>query len=143
MKSIYNASKQDLAASTAEALKNVEEITPPEWAAYVRTGNNKERPPLQDDWWQRRAASVLLKVFYLGPIGVSKLRVKYGSKKRRGYKPEEFRRSSGNILRTILQQLESAGLIKQDDKSGHKGRIVTGKGVSLLNGAAKQVSKEN
>lgn len=137
MKGIHNAAKQDLTASAAEALKKVEGINPPEWADFVKTGTNKERPPVQDDWWYRRAGSVLVKVNDLGPVGVSKLRVKYGSKKRRGYRPPEFRKGSGNILRKILQQLEAAGLVKQDTKAGHKGRVITGKGVSLLNSATK------
>ncbi|MGM5483132.1 MAG: 30S ribosomal protein S19e [Nanobdellota archaeon] len=141
MKNIFKHSKQDLSALTAEALKEVKEMTPPQWADFVKTGTNKDRPPIQDDWWYRRAASILLKVQQFGPVGVSKLRVKYGSKKRRGYKPSEFRKSSGNILRKILQQLETAGLVKQDEKGSHKGRVITGQGVSLLNKAASNNSK--
>lgn len=138
MKSISNASRQQLTSQAAEALKSVEEVSAPEWAEFVKTGSNKERPPTQPDWWYRRAGSILVKIYNFGPIGVSKLRIKFGSKKRRGHKPSVFRKSSGNIIRKILQQLESAGLIKQDSKNVHKGRVITGKGVSLLEQSLKE-----
>jgi len=138
MKSVYDAPKQELGEKLAEELKNYEEIKAPEWAMFVKTGTNKERPPIQRDWWYKRAASILVKVWSYGPIGVSKLRVKYGGRKRRGYKPAEFRKSSGNIIRKILQQLETAELIKQDSRDTHKGRIITGKGISLLTKASRK-----
>jgi len=46
-------------------------------------------------------------------------------------KPEKFYKGSGNIIRKILQQLEKAELIKQNEQ-GRKGRIVTNKGRSFL-----------
>jgi ribosomal protein S19E (S16A) len=50
--------------------------------------------------------------------------------------------ASGNILRKILQQLEKAGLAKQAEVSGHKGRIITPKAASLINTAAKKTEKK-
>ena len=141
MKNIYNAHKQELVTKTAEELKKIQEIDPPVWSEYVKTGAHKQRPPAENDWWYTRTASVLLKTMGLGPIGISKLRTKYGGRKRRGHKPPEFRKGSGNILRKIMQQLEKAGLVKQVVKSGHKGRIIAPKGISLLNAAAKKTIK--
>jgi small subunit ribosomal protein S19e len=143
MNKIFNSQKNELISLTSEELKNIDEIKPTEWSLFVKTGVNKERPPIQKDWWYIRSASILIKVMNLGPIGVSKLRVKYGGRKRRGHKPNEFRKASGNIIRKILQQLEKAELIKKDEKSGHKGKIITGKGVSLLNKVAKNLTKED
>jgi small subunit ribosomal protein S19e len=60
----------ELIGKAAEALKKVDGIRPPEWAAYVKTGVHKERPPVQQDWWYRRAAAVLCAVQKLGPVGV-------------------------------------------------------------------------
>lgn len=115
----------------------------PSWAPFVKTGMHKERPPTNSDWWYIRAASVLRKVHLLGPIGVSKLRTKYGGKKNRGVKPGKFYKSSGNIIRKILQQLEEAKLIKQDIADKHKGRVTTSKGISLLFSTAKKIEKPN
>jgi small subunit ribosomal protein S19e len=56
-------------------------IKAPEWAIFVKTGVHKERPPIQEDWWQIRAADVLRTIERMGPIGTQKLRTKYGGKK--------------------------------------------------------------
>ncbi len=118
--------------NTAKKLKEIKEITKPEWANFVKTSRARERPPADANWWYLRAASILRKIYLLGPIGVNKLKVKYGGKKNRGHKPEKFFKGSGKIIRTILQQLESAKLIEQTEKGAHKGRILTAKGKSLL-----------
>lgn len=140
MASIYDVNPSELIEKASEDMKKIDEIKPPEWAAFVKTGMHKERPPLEDDWWYVRTASVLRAVYKLGPIGVSKLRNKYGGRKRRGYKTEHFYKGSGNIARKILQQLEKAGFIKQDQKGAHKGRVITGKGASFLDKIATKIS---
>ena len=139
MTTIYDVDPSKLIEKVSEELKKVDEIKAPEWAKYAKTGASKERPPVEEDWWYARAASILRKIYMLGPIGVSKLRKKYGGKKNRGHKPEKFYKGSGNIIRKSLQQLEKAGLIKQVVKSGHKGRIVTAKGKKLLDTVSKEI----
>lgn len=113
----------------------------PEWAQFVKTGAHVERVPTQKNWWQLRAASVLRTVALKGPIGVSKLRVKYGGRKNMGNAPDHFVKAGGKIIRTVLQQLEEAKLIKQDSRGVHKGRVITGAGYTLLNGAAKKIKE--
>ncbi len=131
----------DLIESLAAELKNVKDIAPPSWAPYVKTGVHKERPPSRDDWWYVRVAAVLRSVEKLGPVGVSKLRTKYGGRKNRGYAPERFYHASGNILRKALQQLEAAGLVKKAEKGSHKGRIITPAGNKLLRSAAREARR--
>jgi len=141
MPKIYNCDPSELIEKSAEELKKVEAIKAPSWALIVKTGVHKERPPVKNDWWYTRAASVLRKVYVLGPIGVSKLRVKYGGKKNRGYKPEHFFKGSGSIIRKILQQLEKAGFIKKEEKGAHKGRVITAVGKKFLDNIASNISK--
>ena len=136
---MYDVDAQDLILKTAEELKKIPEIKAPAWAAFVKTGMHKERPPVNDDWWYVRTASVLRKIYRLGPIGVSKLRTGYGGNKNRGVKKEHFYKGSGNIVRKALQQLEKAGLIKFAEKGVHKGRIITPKGKSFLDKIAAQI----
>jgi small subunit ribosomal protein S19e len=119
--------------------ENVAEIDPPDWASYVKTGSHVERVPHNPDWWYIRSASMLRKLYMKGPIGVSKLRNAYGGRKRRGAKPAHFRKAGGNIIRTILQQLEQAGLAEKD---GIKGRVASAKGRSLLDAMSTQIKKE-
>jgi small subunit ribosomal protein S19e len=139
MANIYDVPQGELTEKAAVELKKIAEVSPPEWAQLVKTGPSKERPPARKDWWYVRSASILKKLYVLGPIGVSKLRKNYGSKKNRGAKPSKFYNSSGNILRKILQQLEKAGLAKQVEKHGHKGRVLTPKGVSLMDKVASKI----
>ena len=141
MVTIYDYDQGEVIKAIAEQLKKVDAIKAPHWASFVKTGTHKERPPLQNDWWYMRTASVLRKVYRLGPIGVSKLRTAYGGKKNRGYKPEHHYKGSGNILRKVLQQLEKAGFIKQESKAVHRGRVMTAAGAKLLETIAEQLSK--
>ncbi|MBI3051161.1 30S ribosomal protein S19e [Candidatus Woesearchaeota archaeon] len=124
----------------AARLQEYPEIKAPGWAVFVKTGRDRERPPLQRDWWHVRSAAILRTVYRLGPVGTSKLRTKYGGKKNRGVASEHAYKGSGNIIRTILQQLEKAGLVAQATKGLRKGRIMTPKGAKLLNSLAKALS---
>jgi small subunit ribosomal protein S19e len=135
MATVYDSNIQELIKKTADALK--EKIKAPEWSIFVKTGVSRERPPVDKDWWYTRAASILRKVYLRGPIGTNKLRIKYGGRKNRGYKPEKTYVGSGKIIRTILQQLEQIEFIKKAEKEVHKGRVITPKGKSFLDKLAK------
>lgn len=139
MTTMYDVDAQELVSKTAEELKKIPEIKSPAWAPFVKTGMHKERPPVKDDWWYMRTASVLRMIYRLGPVGVSKLRTKYGGKKNRGVKKEHFFKGSGSILRKSLQQLEKAGFVKFAEKGVHKGRIITPKGRSFLDKIAIRI----
>ncbi len=121
-----------------EELKKFNDISPPPWVKFVKSGVHRERPPEQEDFWFIRSASILRRIYLDGPVGVERLRTYYGGRKRRGRKPARFRKASGAIIRKILQQLESSGLIQKLDK---RGRVLTPKGRSLLDRIAKEVSK--
>ena len=141
MPTVYDVYPNELIEKTAEQLKKIPEIKAPEWAIFVKTGIHKERPPADSDWWYFRAAAILRTVYRMGPIGVNKLRTKYGGKQRRGHKPSIFQKGSGNIIRKCLQQLEKAGLVKNIEKEKRKGRIITAKGKSFLDKLAGEIAK--
>lgn len=140
MASIYDVDAGVLLKHASQELKKIEHIKPPSWADFVKTGMHKERPPVDPDWWYVRSAAVLRSVYRLGPVGVQKLRVKYGGKKNRGVKREHAYKGSGNILRKVLQQLEAAGFVEQAVKGVHKGRIVTPAGKSFLDKIATKLA---
>jgi len=129
---LHNSSLQKVIEKASAELKKIPSIKPPEWSKYCKTGMHKERPPVALDWWYARSASILRKIYLLGPIGTEKLRRKYGGRKNRGHKPEHVYKGSGSIIRKILQQLEASGLIEKANRKGHKGRMVTAKGRSFL-----------
>jgi small subunit ribosomal protein S19e len=139
--SIFEVNPTELILKTAEKLKEIKEIKPPAWASFAKTGHGKERPPIQNDWWYIRTASILRKIMLKGPIGVNKLKVVYGNRKNRGVKPERFANGSGSIIRKILQQLEKSEFLKKTEKDSYKGRILTPKGISFLEKTATEIIK--
>ncbi len=134
---VYELNQQEYNLKLAEALKEIPEFKSPEWVEFVKSGPSKERPIDDPDFWYKRAASILKQIYKRNTVGVSRLRTRYGGKKNRGMKPEEFRRSGGKIIRLILQQCDQAGLteIITSNKGLRKvksGRKLTDKGKQFL-----------
>jgi len=134
---VYEMNAQEYNLRLAEALKNLPEFEAPEWINYVKSSSSKERPIEDENFWHKRAASVLRNICKTGSVGVERLRTKYGSKKNRGFAPEEFRKASGKIIRTILQQSDKAGFTEiqkavKGVRSKRPGRILTDKGKKFL-----------
>ncbi len=144
MTTVYDVPAALLIERLAKRLKKEKALTPPEWAAFVKTGIHTEKPPTDPDWWYVRLAAVVRKVYLKGPIGSHRLTAEFGGQRDRGAKPDHAVRGSGSIARTALKQLEEAGLLAQIKG---RGRTVTPKGRSLLDNEAHAVietlTKEN
>ncbi len=137
MANIFELDAHEFNLKLAEALKKIPEFKEPEWAQFVKSGPAKERPIDDSDFWHKRSASILRQIYKKGILGVSRLRTKYGSKQNRGMRPEHFKRASGKIIRTILQQADAAGITEiakdiKDVRSKRPGRELTKKGKELL-----------
>ena len=115
---------------------NVDEVTPPSWAPYVKTGVHTTHQPQDPNWWYTRCASLLRKTYTKGPVGVERLRAQYGGRQDRGVRIERARKGSGGNIRKIFQQLESAGLL---ESTKGKGRILTSDGRRLLDTIATEI----
>ena len=132
---VYELDAQEYNLKLAEALKKIPEFDAPEWVEYVKSSPSKERPIDDPDFWHKRAASILRQIYRKKTVGVNRLRIKYGSKKERGSQPEKFKRAGGKIIRTILQQSESAGfteMIRVKSRKTRSGRKLTEKGKKFL-----------
>ncbi|MBI2004107.1 40S ribosomal protein S19 [Candidatus Pacearchaeota archaeon] len=134
---VYELPAQEYNLKLADALKEIPEFKEPEWAQFVKSGASKERPIDDPNFWHKRAASILRQIYKNNVVGVNRLRTKYGSRKNRGMRPEKFIRSSGKIIRTILQQADKAGLTEisktiKGIKSKKPGRQLTQKGKKFL-----------
>src|SRR3989344_2905301 len=79
-----NKDPQKLVNATAEKLSGMKELAPPAWSRFAKTGTSKERGPDSQNWWSVRAASILRRIYIDGPVGTSRLRTVYGSRKHRG-----------------------------------------------------------
>jgi len=122
----------------ATRLKAMDEFKMPSWATFVKTGTSKMRPPEKEDWWYIRAASILRTLYINGIVGISKLKTKYGARKKRGAKPEKFYKASGKIIRTIVQQATNAGFVEHV-KEKKAGRRLTKKGKEFLETLAAEL----
>jgi len=135
MNPVYEMPTNEYNEKLALLLKSMEGFEEPEWSLFVKTGTAKKKPPLEEDFWYKRAASILRQIYINKTVGVNRLKTRYGSKKNRGYKPERFRKASGKIIRVILQQAEKEGLLEKYNESGKRaGRKLTEKGKDLLEG---------
>ena len=134
MSAVYAIPAQKYNELLAQALSKMPEFAMPEWAIYVKTSVSKTRPPINNQWWHIRAASILRQIYLNGIVGVQRLRVKYGSRKNRGAKPETFMKASGKAIRVILQQAEKAGFLEKVKEGRRFGRRLTKSGKDLLEG---------
>jgi small subunit ribosomal protein S19e len=143
MTTLYDAPAEDLIEAVAEKLADEDAIEAPDWLEFTKTGADRELPPEQDDFWVRRAASLLRKVATNEPVGVGSLQTEYGSAKqgsnRYQVRPRKQAEGSGNIIRTALQQLEDAGYVETADGEG---RVIAADGRSLLDETAGEVLED-
>ena len=139
MVTLYDAPADALIEALAEKLEG--RIEEPEWAAFVKSGQDREFSPEQEDFWYVRAASVLRRVAIDGPVGVDRLSTHYGGPKagstRYRVAPNHRADGSAKIVRTILQQLEAADLVERPPND--EGRVVSAAGRSFLETTAGEV----
>ncbi|MDD5193537.1 MAG: 40S ribosomal protein S19 [Candidatus Nanoarchaeia archaeon] len=132
---VYEMNSYEYNTKLANILKEMPEFKQPEWSYFIKTGTAKVKPPQDNDFWYKRAASILRQIYTHKVVGVNRLKTRYGSLKNRGMQPEHFRKGSGKIIRTILQQAEKAGLLEKFNERGKRaGRILTKQGKELLEG---------
>jgi len=129
--SVYEIPHREFNEKLAKALKEISEFEAPTWSFFVKSGVARARPPETEDFWHKRAASILRQIYINRIVGVNKLRTRYGGRKDRGMRPAEFRPGSGKIIRTILQQSDKAGLTEKAEGK-KKGRKLTQHGIKLL-----------
>ena len=139
MTTVYDVHGQNLVFDLAEALKNLESITIPEWSVSAKTAAHKENAPDTDDWWYMRSASILRKIYLEGPLGTERLARMYSGPKDRGGKPNKSHPGGRKIIRTVMKQLEAAELITYEKG---KGRKISPRGQSMLDGIALEVEKK-
>mgnify|MGYP001080107214 CR=1 FL=1 len=140
MATLYDVPASKLIEKLAKYLKeNVDEVTPPSWMSFVKTGAHVQKQPQNQDWWYIRCASILRKIYVHGPLGVEKLRADYGGRKDYGVIPGHALKAGGTIVRKAMQQLEAAGLI---ETLKPKGKRVTREGRKLLQELAEELEKD-
>jgi len=139
MTTLYDVPSDKLVEELSKELEKIEELTPPEWAKFVKTGAHKERPPEQENWWHIRLAAIMCSLYKKSPIGTERLRTKFGGKRNMGAKPSKFVKGSGAIIRRALQQLEKAKFVEKS-KGAKKGRVLTGAGRKIIDEVSYRIT---
>jgi len=139
MTTAYDVPPALLIERLKDRLQKEEKVKPPEWAPFARTGVHTEKAPTQSDWWYRRVAAVLRKVYLHGPVGTSRLAAEFGGRRDRGSAPKHPRRGSRSIAREAMQQLEALGLLSKTEK---KGRSISAQGRKLLDTLSHEILME-
>ena len=141
MATLYDVPIDALIERVAERI--ADDLDRPDWIQYTKTGENRELPPQQDDFWETRAASLLRKVAVDGPVGVDRLSTEYGGRKQGSTRyvvsGEHSVAGSKKIIRVCLQQLEAADLVETAEGEG---RRVAPDGQRLLDDAADELIEE-
>jgi small subunit ribosomal protein S19e len=136
MANVFEVDSGKLIGASAEKLKE-KGITKPAYIDFVKTGPSKERIPSQKDFWYLRCSSILRQVYINGPLGVSRLRTRYGSRTVHRVSRHHHADAGGSIITDALNALEKAGYVKK----GAKGREITPAGKSFLDKIANDITR--
>jgi small subunit ribosomal protein S19e len=136
MTTIYDVDGNMLVASVAKKLKE-SGIKKPAYVDIVKSSAGRERPPSDDNFWYMRCASILRTVYISGPIGISRLRTKYGSNQAHKRSRHHQKRSGGSMIKDAFDVLESHGYVKKNGE----GRVITAKGKSLLDKTSSEIAR--
>lgn len=135
MANVYDVKASEVVKLAAERLKP--QLKKPAYVDYVKSGSNKERVPQDPDFFFVRSASILRQVYVNGPIGVSKLRTRYGSRQEHNVHRKHHVKSGGSVIRDALQELERLKYVKNTKA----GRVITPQGRSFMDKVAKEINK--
>lgn len=136
MTTVFDVPAGQLVDMLTTKLMEIDSVKPADWTRFAKAGRHTEKAPVNPHWWHTRVASVLRKVYIMGPVGTSRLSAEFGGAADRGSKPNRAVKGSGSATRTALQQLERAGLVQN---LRNRGRVVSSKGRSLVDDAAYEV----
>eukprot|EP01027_Heterolobosea_sp_BB2_P020762 GEZU01029652.1.p2 GENE.GEZU01029652.1~~GEZU01029652.1.p2 ORF type:complete len:158 (-),score=69.10 GEZU01029652.1:78-551(-) len=121
----------------AAYLKKAGKVQIPKWVDTIKTGIHKDLPPVNEDWFYIRMASIARKVYIRQGTGVGGLQKHYGGAQRRGTRPNIFVKAAAGNIKKALQALESLGIVEKDPNGG---RRITKEGQRELDRIAARVA---
>lgn len=109
----------------------------PEWTDLVKTGSNKQMPPMKSNWYFIRVASIARQVYLHPGASVESLRNRYGQNTNNGSAPFHHGKASGKIIRSALHTLVEIGWATKTEE----GHVISSKGQKQLDLLAQEVAK--
>ncbi|MEM3841449.1 MAG: 30S ribosomal protein S19e [Candidatus Micrarchaeaceae archaeon] len=134
MANVYDVKADILVKALAEKLK-ASDFKKPEYVDYVKSGAGRDRLPQDRDFWYMRGASILRQIYIRGPVGVGRLRNRYGNRKESVVHKKHHVKAGGSIIRDAMMQLESMKLVEK----APKGRVITAKGRSFVDKTCNEI----
>jgi small subunit ribosomal protein S19e len=110
---LKDVSSHEFVVEYAQHLKKTGKMDVPKWIDIAKTAPFKELAPYDEDYYYIRAASIARKIYLRQGTGVGAFRKVYGGRKNRGTKKEHFQKASGGLIRSILKNLESMGVVEK------------------------------
>jgi small subunit ribosomal protein S19e len=135
MTNVYDVKASDLVNAAASKLKGM--MKKPDYLNYVKSGADKERTPADPDFWYVRNASILRQIYLNGPIGISRLRTRYGGRKQHVIHAQHHRKAGGSIISDSFKELEALKFIKKTKE----GRVITPTGKSFLDKISSDLAR--
>lgn len=136
MANVFDVDGSALIKKTSEMLKE-KGMAKPEYVSFVKSGAAKERVPTDPDFYYVRAASLLRQVYLNGPVGIARMRTRYGTRKLHTIHRHHHFRSGGSIIKDAFDSLEKLNYVKKTPK----GRVITPVGKSFLDKASNEIIK--
>ena len=135
MTTVYDVDAEDLVHVAAEKLKDSTKA--PEYISFVKSAPGRERQPDDPDFWYVRCASILRQVYMNGPVGISTLRTRYGSRKDHVVHRHHHMRAGSKIIRDAFHELEKLKYVKNSGK----GRVITPDGKAFLDKISSEIAQ--
>lgn len=136
MANVFDVDGSALIKKTSEMLKS-KGIAKPEYIDFVKSGASRERVPSDENFFYVRSASLLRQVYLNGPIGISRMRTRYGTRKLHTIHRHHHFRAGGSVIKDAFDSLEKLNYVKKTPK----GRVITPAGKSFLDGISNEIIK--
>ncbi|CDJ42903.1 40S ribosomal protein S19, putative [Eimeria tenella] len=117
---VKDVTAQTFIEAYANHLKKRGKFQVPMWADLVKTGYGKSLAPHDPDWIFKRAAAILRHLYLRPSCGVGAFRKVFSCKSGKKCSPGHTSKASGKIIRYILQQFETMGLVESRPDNGRR-----------------------
>ncbi|KAL0229959.1 hypothetical protein PCE1_003523 [Barthelona sp. PCE] len=119
-------------------LKNANILELPTEITYIKSAPGRELGPQDPDWFFKRAAAILRRVYIQPGIGLGGFAKYFGAKARNGHARNHGALAARGVIRRIIQNFEKAGLIEQSTK----GRVLSSEGRRVCDTVATNILKK-
>ncbi len=144
VKTVKDINANKLIKALATHLKEKNIIKPMKYVNLVKCSKANDLQPYDSDYIYEKAAAICRTLYFdrTKTLGVGKLRVIFGMKKRRGAQPPKFFKAGGAIIRGLVKQLKEQGYLdnyKANEYAIETGLYLTSHGQSELDKIAKSL----